>query len=194
MTVTARKNLQQTQDHLMMTVYQKNKGTCLKVQAPETALYLWLQICLFRIYSYNISISIIRLGKNINIMKHLYIRNLYVQLKVQQLAVHVFICILYSSLFLALHVSGAICTHPQEHKLQHTAIGVCNGFSMLIPWSTYWLGHPHLTVLKVWGCPSQYLLQQINIPKPLHTPEAVCCSLCSWGWVQIALETCGAEK
>jgi hypothetical protein len=28
--------------------------------------------------------------------------------------------------FLALHVSGAICTHPQEHKLQHTAIGICN--------------------------------------------------------------------
>jgi hypothetical protein len=27
---------------------------------------------------------------------------------------------------LALHVSGAICTHPQEHKLQHTTIGVCN--------------------------------------------------------------------
>jgi hypothetical protein len=24
-----------------------------------------------------------------------------------------FLCILYSSLFLALHVSGAICTHPQ---------------------------------------------------------------------------------
>jgi hypothetical protein len=43
-----------------------------------------------------------------------------------QLDVHVYIYILYSSLFLALHVSGAICTHPQEHKLQRTAIGVCN--------------------------------------------------------------------
>jgi hypothetical protein len=29
------------------------------------------------------------------------------------------------SLFLALHVSGAIYTHPQDHKLQDTAIGVC---------------------------------------------------------------------
>jgi hypothetical protein len=28
--------------------------------------------------------------------------------------------------FLALHVSGAICTHPQEPKLQRTTIGVCN--------------------------------------------------------------------
>jgi hypothetical protein len=49
----------------------------------------------------------------------------YVQFNVQ-LDVHGFICILYSSIFLALHVSGAICTHPQEHKLQSTAIGVCN--------------------------------------------------------------------
>jgi hypothetical protein len=62
-----------------------------------------------------------------------------------------FLCILYSSLFLALHVSGAICTHPQEHKLQLTAIGVCNGFGILVHWSRYWLGHPHTfsTVLKV---------------------------------------------
>jgi hypothetical protein len=33
------------------------------------------------------------------------------------------------SLFLyifAVHVSGVICTHPQEHKLQCTALGVCN--------------------------------------------------------------------
>jgi hypothetical protein len=31
----------------------------------------------------------------------------------------------------AVHVLGAICTHPQEHKLQSTAIGVCNGYGML---------------------------------------------------------------
>jgi hypothetical protein len=49
--------------------------------------------------------------------------NVYVRLKVQ-LDVHGFICILYSSLFFALHVSGAICIHPQEHILQSTAIGV----------------------------------------------------------------------
>jgi hypothetical protein len=42
---------------------------------------------------------------------------------------------------LALHVSGAICTHPQEHKLQITAIGVCNVYGMLIHWNRYWLGH-----------------------------------------------------
>jgi phosphoribosylformylglycinamidine (FGAM) synthase-like amidotransferase family enzyme len=40
-------------------------------------------------------------------------------------------------------VSGAICTYPQEHKLQSTAIGVCNGCGMLVHWSKYWLGHPH---------------------------------------------------
>jgi hypothetical protein len=33
--------------------------------------------------------------------------------------------------FLALQVSGAICTHPQEYKLQSTATGACNGFGML---------------------------------------------------------------
>jgi hypothetical protein len=47
-----------------------------------------------------------------------HLGNVYVRLKVQ-LDAHGFICILYSSLsffFFALHVSGAICTHPQEHN------------------------------------------------------------------------------
>jgi hypothetical protein len=35
----------------------------------------------------------------------------------------------------ALHVSGYICTHPQEHKLQSTALGVCNGCAMLVHWA-----------------------------------------------------------
>jgi hypothetical protein len=30
----------------------------------------------------------------------------------------------------ALHFSGAICTHHQEHKLQSTAVDVCNGYGM----------------------------------------------------------------
>jgi hypothetical protein len=52
-----------------------------------------------------------------------------------------FLGILYSSLFLALHVSCAICTHPQEHKC---SVQPCvYGFSMLVHWSRYWLGHPH---------------------------------------------------
>jgi hypothetical protein len=68
--------------------------------------------------------------------------NKYVWLKVQLVA-HGFMCILYSSIFFALHVSGAICTHPQEHKLQSTAIGVCNVYGIFIHWSRYWLGHLH---------------------------------------------------
>jgi hypothetical protein len=28
--------------------------------------------------------------------------------------------------YFAVHVSGAICTYPQEHKLQSRALGVCN--------------------------------------------------------------------
>jgi hypothetical protein len=56
---------------------------------------------------------------------------------------YMYLCILYSCLFLALHVSGAVCIHPQEHKLQRIVIGVCNGFGMLNHWSGYWMGHPH---------------------------------------------------
>jgi hypothetical protein len=37
-----------------------------------------------------------------------------------------FIRILYSSIFLTLHDGGANCAYPQEHKLQSTALGVCN--------------------------------------------------------------------
>jgi hypothetical protein len=37
-----------------------------------------------------------------------------------------YLCVIFIPLYFALHVSGAICTHPQEHKLQVTAIGVCN--------------------------------------------------------------------
>jgi hypothetical protein len=66
-----------------------------------------------------------------------HLGNVHVQLKVQ-LNVHVFICIFYSSLFLALHVSGAICTHPQEQKLQRTTIGLCNGFGVLIHSTHLW--------------------------------------------------------
>jgi hypothetical protein len=50
-----------------------------------------------------------------------HIGNLYIRLKVQQDG-HGFVCILYFTIF-ALHVSGAIYTHHQEHKLQGTAVG-----------------------------------------------------------------------
>jgi hypothetical protein len=46
--------------------------------------------------------------------------------------------------YFALHVWSAICTHPQEHKLKGTAIGMCNVYGMLIHWSRYWLGHTHI--------------------------------------------------
>jgi hypothetical protein len=44
-----------------------------------------------------------------------HLGNVYVQLKVQLDVL--FTSILYSSLFFALHISGAIYTHPQEHEL-----------------------------------------------------------------------------
>jgi hypothetical protein len=62
----------------------------------------------------------------------------YVRLK-DQLDAHGFICILYSSIF-TLHVSGAICTHPQEHKLQSTTIGVYNLWKADVINSIKWCG------------------------------------------------------
>jgi hypothetical protein len=53
---------------------------------------------------------------------------------------YVYFILLY---YLALHISGAICAHPQKLKLQSTAIGVSNDYGMLIYLSRYWLGHPH---------------------------------------------------
>jgi hypothetical protein len=40
------------------------------------------------------------------------------------------LCILYYTTF-ALHVSGAICTHLQEHKLHSTAVGTCDCYGVL---------------------------------------------------------------
>jgi hypothetical protein len=54
--------------------------------------------------------------------------NIYVQLRVQLDAHYMYSLFLY---IFAVHVSGAICTHPQEHKLQRTAIGMCNDYGML---------------------------------------------------------------
>jgi hypothetical protein len=43
-----------------------------------------------------------------------------------------FLCILYyTTLVLALHVSGAIYTHHQERKLQSTAVGTCDCYGLL---------------------------------------------------------------
>jgi hypothetical protein len=58
-----------------------------------------------------------------------HLGNVYVRLNVQP-HVHAYVCILYFIIF-ALHVSGAICTHHQEHKLQSTAIGMRNGYGQL---------------------------------------------------------------
>jgi hypothetical protein len=54
----------------------------------------------------------------------LYILIIYVWLKVQ-LGLHGFMYSLFLCIF-AVHVLGAICTHPQEHQLRSTALGVCN--------------------------------------------------------------------
>jgi hypothetical protein len=53
-----------------------------------------------------------------NVRGFVLLGNVYIQLKVQRDA-HGFVCILFFTMF-ALHVSGAIDTHHQEHKLQST--------------------------------------------------------------------------
>jgi hypothetical protein len=44
--------------------------------------------------------------------------------------IHTDFCILYYTI-IALHVSGAICTHHQEHKLQSTAVGTRDCYGLL---------------------------------------------------------------
>jgi hypothetical protein len=60
---------------------------------------------------------------------------------------------------LALHVSGAICTHPQEHKLQSTAIGMCNGYGMLT--------HPHTFITDKFGL---VRAKSVKVPQSVPVP------------------------
>jgi hypothetical protein len=71
-----------------------------------------------------------------------HLGNVYVRLRVQ-LVVRRLMCGLFSWIVFGRQVSGAIFTHLQEHKLQSTAIGIFNGYGMLIHWSRYWLGYSH---------------------------------------------------
>jgi ABC-type maltose transport system permease subunit len=68
-------------------------------------------------YERGICVTIImtKLSKKFNVHGSVHLGNVYVRLKVQRNA-HGFVCILYITMF-ALHVSGAIYTLCQEHKL-----------------------------------------------------------------------------
>jgi hypothetical protein len=80
-----------------------------------------------------------------------HLGNVHVQFTVQPDAHYMYALFLY---IFALHVSCAIYTHPQEHKLQSTAIGMCNGYGMLIHCSRDWLGQPHtFSTVKCEGVP-----------------------------------------
>jgi hypothetical protein len=60
-----------------------------------------------------------------------------------------FLCILYYTT-VAVHVSGAICTHHQEHKLQGTAVGTRDCYGVLE------IGQP---MGALCGSPSRKVLQ-----------------------------------
>jgi hypothetical protein len=63
-----------------------------------------------------------------NVHGFVHLGNVYIRLKVQRDA-HGFVCIFYFTVF-ALHVSGAIYTYHQEHKLQSTAVSMRNCHGM----------------------------------------------------------------
>jgi hypothetical protein len=64
----------------------------------------------------------------LNVHGSVHIGNVYIRLEVQQDA-NGFVCIFCLTIF-ALHVSGAVYTHNQEHKLQSTAMGVHEYYGM----------------------------------------------------------------
>jgi hypothetical protein len=70
--------------------------------------------------------------------------------------------VFFIPLYFSVHVSGAFCTHHQEHILQRTTIGMCDVYSMLINWSKFGLQF-ELDLGKSVRVSSQYLLQWINI-------------------------------
>jgi hypothetical protein len=117
--------------------------------------------------------------------------NTYVRVKVQRDALDLYV--FFISLYFAIHVSGAICTHHQEHKLRSTAVGTRDcygGLEVDSPLEQIAAGTPsHLQHGRVLT-----LLQWIIHLLTHHNKHAyLLCSLCSWWWVQIASETCTAK-
>jgi hypothetical protein len=76
-----------------------------------------------------------------------------------------------------LHVSGAICTHPQEHKLQSTAIGMYNLWKAEVINSIKWFG----VILFVGVC--------------VLICGCVCLLICGWVcsnlWLCVCVLICG---
>jgi hypothetical protein len=92
-----------------------------------------------------------RLTPKSDVHGSVHIGNVYVRLKVQ-LDVHGFICISLFLYIFAVHVSGAICSHPQEHKLQNTDIGVCNLWKAEVISSIKWCAVIFFICMNLWIC------------------------------------------
>jgi hypothetical protein len=52
----------------------------------------------------------------------------------------------------AVHVSGAICTHLQDHKLQSTAIGMCNLWKAEVMNNVKQYGFMFFICMNLWVC------------------------------------------
>jgi hypothetical protein len=109
----------------------------------------------------------------------------HVRLKSNWMYVHGFMYSFFLYIF-TLHVSGAICTQPQKHKLPSTALGVCNDYGMLVHWSRYWLEHPHTFSTVPGHNPHTPTTQSL-------TWVAYQALTTSWGW-QLCAETCRGRK
>jgi hypothetical protein len=76
-----------------------------------------------------------------------------------------YIYIFFIPLYFALHVSGANCTHPQEHKLQPTTIGVeqvlAGAPSVSQPAPAPRDLHT-ITITHTYGCTLQFVLLRIG--------------------------------
>jgi hypothetical protein len=79
------------------------------------------------LYAFFISLSLLYMYR-VNVSGSVHLGNMYIRLRVQQNA-HWFVRILHFTIF-ALHVSGAVYTHHQEHKLQSTAVGMRDCYGM----------------------------------------------------------------
>jgi hypothetical protein len=79
----------------------------------------------------------------------LLVSYVYVYIRSKSNEMHMeFLCILYFTI-LALHVSGANCTHHQEHKLQSAAVGTRGCYGNIYKYITKMYGTMNIKLLGI---------------------------------------------
>jgi hypothetical protein len=109
--------------HLMITMQKcSNCPPCFCTVIIRCTETFWSPCIIYYFECFEIKGNAVEKGSRIQFLSHIcklykHYENLHVQLNVQLDVL--FLCILYSSLVLALHVSGAICTHPSITSVFH---------------------------------------------------------------------------